>query len=406
MELFGYVLQNLAKRPARTAFVAGAGFLASLVLVFAFALGSRVRDHIRVDTQAKWTGHLWVSAEEGFQFQEQDSGRYRRQAEAVREVLGQHPNTDILTPWVQGWFEMQAGNSRSFLMISATDFSLDRPFRDQTELADGAFPGQEDDFGCLLSTSLAARHGLGVGDSITLFIPSVFGARNAMDFPITGLFRASAPWYDDSAVIRAQDYAELSELAGGLMPFYKVYVKKEAGIPAMTAAINARLTDFRAKGYRDDEFVRFLLSLGLSNILFFGFLAMIVFLALLIGIRSVIMTNIFDRRDEIGTLRAIGFPRRTVQALFLGETLIGLAAGYLLGALGVAACAVTFRLVIVRPPLLMLQYMFGMTRLALDINALTLGAPLVLLLAILLASTWWTVRRETEKQAVAQMAGR
>ena len=77
-----------------------------------------------------------------------------------------------------------------------------------------------------------------------------------------------------------------------------------------------------------------------------------------------------------------------------------------LGRRWLAGLAVTFRFVIVRPPLLMLQYMFGMTRLALDINLLTLGAPLVLLLGILLASTWWTVRRETEKQAVAQMSGR
>ena len=406
MELLGYIAQNLAKRPARTAFVAGAGFLASLVLVFAFALGSRVNDHIRVDTQAKWTGHLWVSAPEGFQFKEQDVKSYRRQAEAVREMLGRHPNTDILTPWVQSGFEMQAHGSRQFILVTATDFALDRPFRDQTELAEGVFPGSGDDYGCLLSTSLAARHGLRVGDSVTLFIPSVFGARNAMDFPIVGLFRASAPWYEDSAAIRAQDYAELSELGGGLMPFYKAYVKQEAGIPAMTAALAGRLTDFQVKGYRDDAFVRFLLSLGLSNILFFGFLAMIVFLALLIGIRSVIMTNIYDRRDEIGTLRAIGFPRRTVQALFLGETLLALTAGYLLGVLGVAACAVTFRFVIVRPPLLVLQYMFGMTRMALDLNALTLGAPFALLLAILIASTWWTVRRETEKQAVAQMSGR
>ena len=406
MELFGYLVQNLTKRPARTAFVVGAGFLASLVLVFAFALGSRVTDHIRVDTQAKWTGHLWVSAPEGFQFKEQDIESYRRQADAVREVLGRHPNTEILTPWVQSWCEMQARASRQYIMISATDFSLDRPFRAQTELAAGAFPAEADDYGCLLSTSLAARNGLQVGDTVTLFIPSVFGARNAMDFPIVGLFRASAPWYEENAVIRAQDYAELAELSGGLLPFYKAYVKQEAGIPAMTAALNAQLSDFQAKGYRDDEFVRFLLSLGLSNILFFGFLAMIVFLALLIGIRSVIMTNIYDRRDEIGTLRAIGFPRRTVQLLFLGETLIGLAGGYLVGALGVATCAVTFRFVAVRPPLLMLQYMFGMTRLALDLNALTLGAPFALLLAILIVSTWWTVRRETEKQAVAQMSGR
>jgi ABC-type lipoprotein release transport system permease subunit len=301
---------------------------------------------------------------------------------------------------------MQAGGSRSLIMLSATDFALDRPFREQTELTEGAFPGEADEFGCLLSTYLAGRYGLEVGDTVTLFIPSVFGARNAMDFAIVGLFRASAPWYDDSAAIRARDYAELAELAGGLMPFYKCYVKEERGIQAMTAALNARLTDFRAKGYRDDQFVGFLLSLGLTDILFFGFLALIVFLALLIGIRSVIMTNIFDRRDEIGTLRAIGFPRRAVQLLFLGEALLALLAGYLLGVLAVAAAAVTFRLVIVRPPLLMLQYMFGMTRLALDLNALTLGAPLALLLGILLASTWWTVRRETEKQAAAQMSGR
>ena len=406
MGLFGYVLQNLAKRPARTAFVAGAGFLASLVLVFSFALGTRVSRHVRVDTQAKWTGHLWVSAATDFRFKEQDIERYRSQAQAVREVLEGHPNTAILTPWVQSSCAMQAAGSRHTIMLLATDFQLDRPLREQTELAEGDFPGTADDYGCLLSTYLAERYSLEVGDSVTLFIPSVFGARNAMDFPIVGLFRASAPWYDDCAMIRARDYAELAELSGGLMPFYKCYVKQEAGIPAMSAALNARLRDFQAKGYRDDPFVRFLLSLGLSNILFFGFLAMVLFLALLIGIRSVIMTNIFDRRDEIGTLRAIGFPRRTVQALFLGETLLGLAAGYLLGALAVAMLAVTFRFVTVRPPLLMLQYMFGMTRLALDINLLTMGAPLVLLLGILLASTWWTVRRETEKQAVAQMSGR
>ena len=106
-------------------------------------------------------------------------------------------------------------------MLLATDFELDRPLREQTELAEGDFPGTADDYGCLLSTYLAERYGLEVGDSVTLLIPSVFGARNAMDFPIVGLFRASAPWYDDCAMIRARDYAELAELTGGLMPFYK-----------------------------------------------------------------------------------------------------------------------------------------------------------------------------------------
>ena len=175
MGLFAYVLQNLAKRPARTAFVAGAGFLASLVLVFSFALGTRVSRHVRVDTQAKWTGHLWVSAATDFRFKEQDIERYRSQAQAVREVLEGHPNTAILTPWVQSSCAMQAAGSRHTIMLLATDFQLDRPLREQTELAEGDFPGAADDYGCLLSTYLAERYSLEVGDSVTLFIPSVFG---------------------------------------------------------------------------------------------------------------------------------------------------------------------------------------------------------------------------------------
>jgi ABC-type lipoprotein release transport system permease subunit len=160
------------------------------------------------------------------------------------------------------------------------------------------------------------------------------------------------------------------------------------------------------KGYRDDSFVRFLLGLGTSNVLLFGFVAMIIFLALLVGIRSVILTSIFDRRDEIGTLRALGFQRGTVRALFFGEALVSLFAGYLVGTAAVAVIGAVFQARIVRPPLLMLQYMFGMTRMGLTLNAAALLVPFLLLFLVLFATTFRTVGRETEKQAAAQMAGR
>ena len=175
------------------------------------------------------------------------------------------------------------------------------------------------------------KHKLKVGDSITVFIPSAFGARNAMDFIVLGIYRASAPWWDEGITIRAQDYITMSEL-GDAFPFYKVYVKDERAIPGMVRELSLLAKDFKVKGYRDDQFVRFLLGLGMSNVLMFGCMAMIIFLALLIGIRSVILTNIFDRRDEIGTLRALGFRRGTVRNLFFGESLAALLLGYLLGA--------------------------------------------------------------------------
>ncbi len=405
MELLRYLFGNVVRRPLRAFFILAAGFLSSLVLVFAFGLGARVTSHIRVDTIAKWTGHLWVSPTEDFQFDETSLSGYSDQARALGGYFEGHPNTDICVPWVQTGCEIQAGTAREFVMVSATDLEKDTPYRAQTELAEGRFPAPDEEYTVLITTAIAQEYRLKVGDSITCFIPSAFGARNAMDFAITGIYRASAPWYDAGITLRVQDYIMMSELEDAF-PFYKVYVKDESGIPAMVSGAAALAPDFAVKGYRDDQFVRFLLSLGFTDVMFFGFMAMIVFLALLIGIRSIILTNIFDRREEIGTLRALGFTRRTVRNLFFGESLASLLAGYLLGAGAVAAIGAYFEARIVRPPLLMLQYMFGMTRMGITLDAVSLIFPFLLLFAVLFLTTFRTVGRETEKQAVAQMAGR
>ncbi len=405
MELLRYMASNILKRPLRALFVVVAGLLSSLVLVFSFSLGARVTSHIREDTIAKWTGHLWVSPKTDFVFDEKEMDRYARQARAIRDYLGTNPNTSVFTPWSQMGCQIQAGTAREFVQLAATDLQKDVLYREHTELVEGRFPGPSEEYTVLITTSLAQKYRLKVGDSITLFIPSAFGARNAMDFTIVGIFRASAPWYDNGITIQARDFITMRELDDAY-PFYKIYVKDEAGIPAMVKDLGALAPDFQVKGYRDDTFVRFLLSLGTTDIMFFGFMAMIIFLALLIGIRSVVLTNIFDRRDEIGTLRALGFPKGTVRNLFFGESLVELLVGYLVGAAAVALAGGIFETRIVRPPLLMLEYMFGMTRMRLTLDAFTLIAPLFLLLFLLFLTTFRTVGKETEKQAVQQMANR
>jgi len=405
MELLRYMLSNLMRRPVRALFVIVAGFLSAAVLVFSFALGVRVTEHIRTDTIAKWTGHLWVSDADDFEFKEEKVPSYVRQAADIRAYLSGNPQTTAVIPWVVTSCEIQAGTARQHVMVTVTDLDKDELYRQRTELVEGRFPGAADEYGLLITTVLASKYKLKTGDSITAFIPSAFGARNAMDFIVMGIYRPSAPWWDDGITVRAQDYTTMSEL-GDAFPFYKAYVKDESAIPGMVRELKTRAPDFKVQGYRDDNFVRFLLSLGTSNILLFGFMAMIIFLALLIGIRSVILTNIFDRRDEIGTLRALGFRRGTVRNLFFGESLTALLLGYLLGAVFVAVVGWYFSAAIVRPPLLMLQYMFGMTRMAITMNAASLLVPLALLLGVLFLTTFRTVGRETEKQAAAQMANR
>jgi ABC-type lipoprotein release transport system permease subunit len=405
MELIRYMLTNIARRPVRAAFIAAAGMLSSIVLVFAFALGSRVTEHVRVDTMAKWTGHLWISVAEDFKFAADKIPDYEREASAVAAYLGSSPDIDAAVPWINSYSEMQAGTKRTYVQIQATDFARDKPYVANTEMVDGAFPRPDQAYGIVVTTELASKNSLKVGDSVTLFISSVFGARNAMDFTVTGVCRASAPWYDNATAIRAEDFLEMSEL-GGMSPFYKVYVKDEKRIPAMVKDLAALAPTFQVKGYRDDDFVKFLLSLGTSNIAMFGSMAMIIFFALLIGINSIIMTNIFDRRDEIGTMRALGFSKGTVRNLFFGESLLELFVGYLAGAALVSALGAYYAANLVRPPLLMLQYMFGMTRMAIDVTPLTMLAPFLLLFGLLALASYRKIGQETEKQAVEQMSGR
>jgi len=405
MELLRYLASNISRRPLRAVFVVVAGFLSSLVLVFSFSLGARVTTHIREDTIAKWTGHLWVSPRHDFTFEEDRFDAYAGQAAAIRRYLAAAPNTAIAVPWVQSGCEIQAGTAREWVQLVATDLDRDQPYRAHTELAAGRFPQPSDQYPVLVTTSIADKYKLAVGDSIICFISSIYGARNAMDFTITGIIRASAPWYEQCITLQARDFAVMREW-GDSMPFYKVYVRDEAGIPGMVKDLAAAAPDFDVKGYRDDQFVRFLLNLGTTDIMMFGFMAMIIFLALLIGIRSVVLTNIFDRRDEIGTLRALGFSRSTVRNLFFGEAVVELLAGYVVGAAAVSALAAVFQARIVRPPLLMLQYMFGMTRMALTLDAMSLVVPLALLVLLLVLTTFRTVGKETERQAVEQMANR
>ncbi len=389
----------------RAAFIAAAGFLSAAVLVFAFSLGSSVTRHVRRDTIAKWTGHLWISADGDFEFDEAKAEEYGRQTEAARSYLAGLPPGCAAVPWSLSFCTVQVGTKRAHSQIQATDFGLDLPMREATELVSGAFPGDADEYGAIVSDAYAAKYGLEPGDSFTVFLPSVYGARNVMDFSVTGVFRSSAPWYDDMIGMRAIDYEGLTERAG-LFPAYKVYVDDESRIGSIVDELAALVPDFKVKGYKDDAFIRFILSLGWTDVVLLGVMATIIFLALLIGINSILLTNVFDRRDEIGTLRALGFPKGTVRNLFLGEALVILLAGYLAGAGAVAGLAAYFKFNAVRPPLLVLQYMFGMTRMELDFNALTALGPFFILFGLLFLAAYRRVGIEAEKQAVVQMANR
>ena len=91
-----------------------AGALSAVVLVFAFSLGLRVTEHIRVDTIAKWTGHLWISSRSGTS-SSRKSGRTTTSERPRPSAPTWHSGASTakeVVPWLMSYCEMQGGAKR------------------------------------------------------------------------------------------------------------------------------------------------------------------------------------------------------------------------------------------------------------------------------------------------------
>jgi putative ABC transport system permease protein len=192
----------------------------------------------------------------------------------------------------------------------------------------GDLPG-----GVLVSTDLAARYGLSVGDRLTLGWP---GSGDERKLPVTGVYRASSVV---SGLLVPQSAARLGD-AGAFTAF--VALAPGADPAAVEAGLERAVADrpdlvVRARAEYLDAELR-----GVDLIL--GVLYALLALALVIGVLGVVNTlalSVVERTREIGLLRAVGLTRRQLRAVIRVESalialvggLLGVGGGYLLGAM-------------------------------------------------------------------------
>ncbi len=172
----------------------------------------------------------------------------------------------------------------------------------------------------MLGVTLAQNLGKGVGDTVTL---------QGEPFEVVGVYQSFVVFENGSVIV---PMAEAPRLAGrpGRVTGFSVYVQKSADNPAADVeAVRQQilaLTDSHGKPVRltvqpTSDYVDTLSQIRLTRAMVW----MVSVIALVIGVISMLNTmvmSILERTQEIGILRAVGWTRRRVVQMVLGEAVI------------------------------------------------------------------------------------
>jgi putative ABC transport system permease protein len=242
-----------------------------------------------------------------------------------------------------------------FLQILGIDALRDRPLRnyDLVRFAgDGRQPNTRefllllaDPAGIVLTERFAGTHSLSIGNQITLAIGS-----SRRQFTIRGLLRDQGPARSLQGNFALMDIAAAQVALGRIGFLDRLDVKLKPGVSLeqaqreITARLPAGLQVTRPEAsYGQVEKMIAAFHLNLTAL---GSIALLVGLFLIYNTVSI---SVISRREEVGSLRAVGAARKTVLCLFLGEalllsvagTLVGLGLGQLLAGAAVRATATT-----------------------------------------------------------------
>ena len=311
-----------------------AGGVAGLLLVGGFF--SFMFWGLRESTIRNGLGHLQVFNAERFRRDEMhvlENGldHYRKIA-AMAEGL---PHVRGVTARIEFYGMVSNGAKSSVFMGSAVDPAKERQMGFVPRISAGRYLDGANENEALIGAGLARSMNVKPGDGLTLLAVTADGALNGIDIDITGIVNTGFKEMDDRRLTidllagqRLLQSDRVTNLVLGL--------DKTENTDAVYAALLPRLG-----GSQQQLAVRKWVDLATFyhqvHLLFTGiflFLGAIVFFMVVMSSANTIMMAMFERTREIGTMPAMGTPRRWLVGLFLAEAVI---TGVLAAGLGVAA---------------------------------------------------------------------
>ncbi len=270
-----------------------------------------------------------------------ETGHYKIRSATFDEDAPYEPNHYITNPqaimdklktlpFVTGMTERLAflgelDNSRDTLPVVAVGIG---PQDEQVfDLKRYIVQGQLETDGVVLGKSLAKDLGVDVGDWVYLTFRTQQGMLTSQDFPVTGIILSANPQVNSSTVYLNLDQArqlmnttDVTEISIKTDDFFKV--------AAYEPQIKQALAGLGTKVYSWQTLSEDFRSMMAMKRKFQNILVLMIMVIAVVGIVNTMLMSVYEKKREIGTMKALGFTNRQVQNLFLMEgAFIGIAGG-------------------------------------------------------------------------------
>jgi putative ABC transport system permease protein len=201
---------------------------------------------------------------------------------------------------------------------------------------------QHDRAGCIADSTLAEKHGWKIGDHIQLQ-GNIFPAD--LDLTLRGIYTIDPPssnlYFDQEYLSQSVDW--FKDTAG----FYFIRTDSAEDMPKVARAIDDEFHNAaqQTKSESEQAFkLDFIATLGNVKAFILSICGAVVFTTLLVCANTMAM-SIRERTREVAVLRTLGFTRRSILSLLLGESVT---IAVLSGLLGLLFAALILKL-LVRP---------------------------------------------------------
>jgi putative ABC transport system permease protein len=236
------------------------------------------------------------------------------------------------------WFGGIYKDEKNFFANFAVDAGKLRQIYPELKMSDSEWQAFINDRqGAVVGRKLVTLYGFTPGQRITLKSPIY---NQSVEFIIRGVCTGG----DEKTLFFHHEYLNelLPEWGRDQASTFSILANSAEDVPRVAQAIDSIFvnTDAPTKTESEREFaMSFQTMMGGVKQFLYGIMAAITFSVLLVMGNTMAM-SVRERTKEVGTLKAIGFQRRTITALFLAEALLVACIG---AAIGIGGAVLIFR---------------------------------------------------------------
>jgi putative ABC transport system permease protein len=249
---------------------------------------------------------------------------------AQQQRIAAVPGVKEVMPF--SWFGGIYKDQKNFFANFAVDASKMRNVMTELKMSDAEWQSFINDRqGAIVGQKLVKLYGFSIGQRITLKSPIY---DRSVEFIVRGICTGG----DEKTLFFHHEY--LNELvpawAKDQVSTFSILANAAEDVPRIAQAIDSMFinTDAPTKTESEREFMMsFQTMMGGVKQFMYGIMGAITFSLLLVMGNTMAMT-VRERTREVGTLKAIGFQRRTIAGLFVGEALLVSTVGAIIGISG------------------------------------------------------------------------